>query len=200
MEFFRRADPRPARLGILPGTFNPPTRAHLELAEAALRFVDEALIVMPRRLPHKDYEGVGFEGRLRMLECLTAGRPRYSLAATGRGLFIDIARECRSAYGAGVRLHLVCGRDAAERAMNWNYGQPGAFEEQLREFEMLVASRSGTFVIPDRFRERIHSLELPAESDAISATDVRDRIRRGQPWEHLVPGEIAPLVRELYGG
>ena len=34
---------------------------------------------------------------------------------------------------------------------------------------------------------------------AISAPEVRARIRRGEPWEHLVPREIAPLVRKIYG-
>ena len=55
IEFFRRAEGRPRRLGILPGTFNPPTRAHVALAEAALGEVDEALFVLPRSFPHKEY-------------------------------------------------------------------------------------------------------------------------------------------------
>ena len=200
MEFFRRADVRPSRLGILPGAFNPPTRAHLELAAASLARVDELLFVMPRRLPHKTYEGVDFADRVRMLELSTAGRPRYSLAATDRGLFVDIARECRSAYGAELHLKFVCGRDAAERALNWDYGRPGAFADQLKEFELLVASRKGAFAIPEDLRGRIGHLEVSGECDEVSATEVRERIRRGEPWEHLVPEEIVPLVRELYGG
>src|ERR1035441_4869907 len=34
MEFLRRSKDRPYRLGVLPGTFNPVTVAHLALAEA----------------------------------------------------------------------------------------------------------------------------------------------------------------------
>ena len=55
MEFFRRAAGRPNRLGILPGTFNPVTVAHLALAHAALRHVDEVVFVLPRVFPHKNY-------------------------------------------------------------------------------------------------------------------------------------------------
>src|ERR1022692_592838 len=36
MEFLSRRRAKPDRLGILPGSFNPPTLAHLALAEAAL--------------------------------------------------------------------------------------------------------------------------------------------------------------------
>ena len=200
MEFFRRAERRPRSLGVLPGTYNPPTRAHLALAAAALEQVDEVLFVMPRLLPHKGYEGVTLADRLRMLELATAGGSRYSLASTDRGLFIDIARECRSAYAPGVRIRLVCGRDAAERALNWDYGRDGAFTEQLNEFEMLVAARRGVCVVPKGLGEFIRHLEMPGEWDEVSATDVRERITDGAPWEHLVPAQIVTLVRELYRG
>jgi nicotinate-nucleotide adenylyltransferase len=199
MEFFRRPAAGPHRLGILSGTFNPPTRAHLALAEGALDVVDGVLFVMPRVLPHKSYEGVGFTDRLRMLEAATDGQPRFSLAATERGLFIEIARECRAALGPGVSLAFLCGRDAAERAMNWDYGRPGAFLEMLQEFELLVAARKGSLEIPQEAANRIHALPIAAEYDDVSATEVRRRIRSGQPWEHLVAERIVPLVRELYG-
>ena len=199
MEFFRRSAVDAHRLGILSGTFNPPTRAHLALGDAALEVVDEVLFVLPRVLPHKSYEGVGFDGRLRMLERATAGQPRFSLAATERGLFIDIARECRAALGPGVALAFVCGRDAAERAVHWDYGRPGAFLEMLQEFELLVAARKGFLQIPEWAASRIHPLHVAAEYDDVSATEVRRRIRNAEPWEHLVPEEIVPLVRELYG-
>ena len=198
MEFFRRVELRPQSLGVLAGTYNPPTRAHMALAAAALEQTDEVLLVMPRRLPHKVYEGVGLADRLRMLDLATAGLPRYSLASTGRGLFVEIARECRSAYGPAVQISLVCGRDAAERALNWDYGRPGAFLDQLQEFEMLVASRRGAVQIPEEMQGRIRHLEMPGDWDDISATEVRERIRRGEPWEHLVPEKVVPLARELY--
>ena len=88
MEFFRESGGRPAKLGILSGTFHPPTRAHLGLARAGLELVDEVLFVLPRRFPHKRYEGAGFSDRLRMLLAATAGEPRFSVAATGGCLFI----------------------------------------------------------------------------------------------------------------
>ena len=198
MEFFRRPAADSHKLGILSGTFNPPTRAHLALADAALELVDGVLFVMPRVLPHKSYEGVSFDARLRLLQDATAGRPRFWVAASERGLFIDIARECRAALGPGVELAFVCGRDAAERALNWDYGRPGAFLDMLQQFQLLVASRKGSFQIPEQMASRIQLLRVDAACDDVSATEVRRRIRNAEPWEHLVPEGIIPAVRELY--
>jgi nicotinate-nucleotide adenylyltransferase len=198
MEFFRRAAGSPRRLGVLAGTFNPPTRAHIALARAALAAVDEVLFVLPRVLPHKGWEGARFEDRLRMLEAAIGAEPRFSIAASEKGLFIEIARECRAAYGRGVELYFICGRDAAERIVNWDYGRPGAILEQLREYQLLVAPRQGDYEPPPEMRGCIHPLAVAADYDAVSATEVRRRIGSGEPWEHLVPDAIISLAREIY--
>ena len=95
LEFVKGPRKAIARLGVLPGTFNPPTRAHLALAHAALDHCDEILFVLPRALPHKDYAGVGFQDRLRLLERAVSEHPQFEAAASGGGLFLEIAAECR---------------------------------------------------------------------------------------------------------
>jgi nicotinate-nucleotide adenylyltransferase len=198
MDFFRRAAGNPLSLGVFPGTFNPPTRAHLALARAALRRVEEVVFVLPRRFPHKTFERASFEDRLRLLDAALEAEPRFSTAATAGGLFIEIARECREAYGAGAELYFLCGRDAAERIVNWDYGRPGIIAEQLSEYRLLVAPRQGAYEPPVNLRDRIHPLAADSSLDEISATDVRARIRRGEPWEHLVPPPTVEIVREIY--
>jgi len=198
MEFFRRAEGRPGKLGILAGTFNPPTRAHLALARAGLAVIEEVLFVLPRVFPHKDYEGATFDDRLRMLEAALAGEPRCSIGSSRRGLFIDIARECRDAYGECAELFFLCGRDAAERILNWDYGRPGAILDQLRKYQLLVAPRRGSYEAPAEMKGRVHALPMAQDYDELSATEVRERIRRGEAWEHLVPERIVSLVREIY--
>jgi len=196
--FYRRAPGVPARLGILAGTFNPPTRAHLALARAALERVDEVLFALPRRFPHKSYEGASFEDRVRMLEAALQGQDRCSIASTEGGLFIEIARECRSAYPPDTELFFICGRDAAERILKWDYGRPGAIHEQLQEFQLLVAPRGGAWQPPPELAHRIHPLSLEGDYEEVSATEVRRRIRAGEPWRHLAPEAIAGMVEEIY--
>ncbi|HET9321716.1 MAG TPA: hypothetical protein VFO27_18135 [Bryobacteraceae bacterium] len=198
LEFFRRAAGTPRSLGVLPAAFNPPTRAHLALARAALETVDEVLFVLPRQFPHKPYEGASFDQRLEMLLAATAGEPQYSIAASERGLFVDIAEECHEAYGREIRLLFICGRDAAERIVGWDYGEPGAFERMMDRFELLVAARDGTYQPPAGILDRMHLLEVAENISFISATGVRERLNSGESWEHLVPAEIVPMIRQIY--
>jgi len=199
LEFFRRAEAHPKALGVLPAAFNPPTRAHLALARAALATAGEVLFVLPREFPHKPYEGATFDQRAAMLLAATSAEPRFSIAASRGGLFAEIAEECREAYGEDVRLLFICGRDAAERIVTWDYGEPEAFERMIARFELLVAPRAGCYQPPAGIEDRIHLLKLTEDISLISATEVRARLRRGEPWEHLVPTEIVPLVRAIYG-
>jgi nicotinate (nicotinamide) nucleotide adenylyltransferase len=199
MEFFRRAAGRPRRLGIFPGAFNPPTRAHLALAEAALDRLDEVVFVLPRVFPHKPYEGAPFTERVKMLERAAAGAARYSIAAAERGLFIEIARECRRDYGESAALAILCGRDAAERIVTWDYGGAGTIEQMLDEFELLVAARGCEYAPPAHLASRISVLPISAEFSEVSASEVRRRAARGEPWEHLVPPQVVDDVRRLWG-
>ena len=199
LEFFRRAAGKPQTLGVLPAGFNPPTRAHLALAEAALGVVDEVLFVLPREFPHKSYEDTTFAQRMEMLLAATSGEARYSVASSEGGLFLEIAGECRDAYGEKTALAFICGRDAAERILNWDYGRTDAVRQMLQDFQMLVAPRAGDFQPPGEAQGRIQPLAVDGDISTISATEVRERVRQGLPWEHMVPAEIVSMVGKIYG-
>jgi len=192
MKFYRRAAGTPYLLGMLPGTFNPVTVAHMALAEAGLRMVEEVLLVLPRVLPHKTWTGVSFDDRLALLLAAVRDQERISVASTERGLFVEIAEECREAYGTDTRLSFLCGADAAERIANWDYGDPEAFARMREQFDLLVADRGGKFSLPHR------TLPLHPEHMQVSATEVRERIAHGDQWEHLVPEAVRDDVRRLY--
>src|ERR1035441_1093408 len=97
MEFFWRSARKPCRLGVFPGTFNPVTVAHMALAEGALAVVDEVVFILPRQFPHKTFCGASFEQRVELLGMALGGERRYSVATSERGLFAEIAAECRQA-------------------------------------------------------------------------------------------------------
>jgi nicotinate-nucleotide adenylyltransferase len=198
MQFYRRHSASPKRLGILPGAFNPPTVAHLALARAALKSVDEVLFVVPQVLPHKSFSGASLSERIDLVLQAVGDDLPHSVAIANGGLYMDIVRECRTAYGDGPELWCLCGRDAAERIAGWDYGVPGAFERMLDEFGLLVAARSGEYSAPESLRHRIRTLELNGTYDHVSATEVRERIARGEPWEHLVPERITAQVRRIF--
>jgi nicotinic acid mononucleotide adenylyltransferase len=194
MRFFRRAGGPPSSLAILPGTFNPVTVAHLALGDAARKVTDEVLFVLPQVLPHKAWEGAPFEKRVELLLAAIEGEAGYSVASSDQGLFVEIAEECRTVYGQEPTLSFICGADAAERIATWDYGDPDAFARMMCQFDLLVAERGARFSLPHR------PLVLEGNHAHVSATEVRGRIARGEPWEHLVPVAIRDEVRRIYGG
>ena len=142
------------RIGVLAGAFNPVTRAHLALADAAAKILDEVVFVVPRAYPHKEFHGAALEDRIEMLK-LAGSRHRVE-TATG-GLFIEIARALRQ---PDTEIFFICGKDAAERVVDWDYGEAGAIEKMLEEFSLLVAERGGIYEPPAHLRHRVHHLKL----------------------------------------
>ena len=198
MDFVRKSPGHPTRLGILPGTFNPITVAHVGLARAALSCCQEVLVVLPRVFPHKDYSGASLEERLELIDAALGDSAEFSIAVAKAGLFVQIAAECREAYGPAVRFSFLCGRDAAERIVGWDYGNSVEFSSMLQKFDLLVASRNGEYTPPAELAWAIQPLDLETGLDHVSASEVRHRLARGDPWEHLVPASIRPQVRRIY--
>ena len=186
----------PGSLVIVPGAFNPPTRAHVILARAAMAAADAVLFTVPSTLPHKEFTGASLEQRLAMLARITASDHRLGTAVAAGGLYADIAHEARESF-PGARISLLCGRDAAERIVNWPYDQPEVLERMLSECELLVASRYGAYEPPEHLRARVRGLSTP-NLDEFSSTRLREMLAAGEDWSPLAPEEIVDLIEEIY--
>jgi nicotinate-nucleotide adenylyltransferase len=198
LEFFSPAPVNPTRVALFPGAWNPPTVAHLEIANAARKHAGEVVWVLPRALPHKDFEGAPFDSRREILEILARQEPGFSVAVSAGGLYYEIADEAREFFGPEPEIALVCGRDAAERVASWDYGACGVFDDLLRRYRLLVASRTGDYEPAEHHKGRVVRLPLESSLDEVSSSEVRRRIARGEDWRPLVPPALAELVRRLY--
>lgn len=198
LEFLHRVAGDPARVVLFPGTWNPPTVAHVEIGRAAAREFGEVIWILPRALPHKDFEGAGFEVRCAMIQALARAYPGFSAALSEGGLYTEIAAEAREYFGPKTEIALVLGRDAAERIANWDYGRAGVFDDLVRRHKLLVAARQGEYVPAGHHAERIERLPMAASWDEVSSSELRRRIAAGEPWRHLAPPVIAEMVVNLY--
>ena len=187
------------RVGVLPSAFNPPTIAHVALADAAREVagLDQIAFALPKRLPHKDYTDASFDERLEMLLALTATRQEWACVVTDGGLFIEMAREVKALSGPNVEALLLCGRDAAERIVGWDYQEAPPIEDQLREFGMVVAARGERYRPPNRLADRFTSASLPDECAEVSSSSVRAEVARGEDWRAFVPPAVADIVVKL---
>jgi hypothetical protein len=113
MELLRRGAGGARGVALLAGAWNPPTRAHVALAEAAREFAPEVLLTLPGVLPHKEFEEPGFDTRLGWLLQLAAGREWLGVAAGGSGLLWSWRGGCgrpiqawnrSSSFAAATRL------------------------------------------------------------------------------------------------
>jgi nicotinate-nucleotide adenylyltransferase len=198
LEFLYRAPRNPARIALFPGTWNPPTIAHVDIARMARNHADEVIWILPRAFPHKGFEGAGFEARRDMLETLARQRAGFSAAVSDGGLYAEIAAEARDYFGPRPEIALVLGRDAAERIASWDYGAPGVFDEFLQRHRLLVAARSGEYEPASHHLDLISTLPMESSWDDVSSSEVRRRIASGEDWRALVPPAIAGIVEHLY--
>ncbi len=194
-----------SRLAVLSGTFNPPTRAHLALAERALEelAVAEVLFVLPEIPPHKRQLEASLEDRATMLVLAIGGHAKFSAAVATDGLFADIYEAVAPHYPAATRVFFLTGRDAAERILlHWPYPDPQkALAKMFGRFEFAVAERHGRFRTPvnsvaAQYGPRIHSLSMPSGYEAVSASLARQRVARGERIDDLVPQEVSSYIAE----
>jgi nicotinate (nicotinamide) nucleotide adenylyltransferase len=183
---------------LFPGTWNPPTIAHLEIARAAREHADEVIWVLPRVFPHKGFDGAGFDERCRMIQVLTRQEPGFSAAVAGKGLYVEIAEEAAETLGPDTRIRFVLGRDAAERIAAWDYGQPGVFDRFVERHALLVAARDGEYEPAACHRKFISILPMKSFWNEVSSTEIRRRISQGENWSHLAPPGIESTIREIY--
>ena len=212
MEFVRRA---PRGLASLPGvllclsaSFNPLTVAHVRLIEEAERLVpsDEVLLVLARANVDKAVEGFGLGRRLAILARFVESRPSYSVAAVSHGRFVDKAQAILPHYPPGTRPVFIVGLDTLVRLFDPKYyaDRDVALASMFATCEFIAANRAPeppeaveSFlarpeVMP--YASRIQVVRLPEDLAAVSATQVRARLARGEPVAHLVPPETHPLV------
>jgi nicotinate-nucleotide adenylyltransferase len=181
---------------VLAGTYNPPTYAHLALAREAAARADEVLLVLPESLPHKQFDGVGLAQRLHLLHTLAADEG-FSVGSTAGGLYLEMAEACAAAF-PHAEIALVCGRDAAERILGWDYAEQGVLERLFALATLWVFARQGTITPPEPYASAIQCFPFEDELQALSATEVRRRIAAGEDWRHWVPISLHADVERLY--
>lgn len=197
LRWIRRArQTPPQRLAVLAGTYNPPTVAHVALAREAAARADEVLLVLPEALPHKRFEGVPQPDRLAMMEILAA-QENFSVGCTPGGLFLEIAEACATSFPTS-EIALVCGKDAAERILSWNYSEEAVLERLFRLAKLWVFARQGTLAVPSHYADAIECFDFDEHLQALSATEVRQRIASGKDWRPLVPASLQEVVERLY--
>ncbi len=178
------------------GAFDPPHRAHLALARAAVRQLGlDRLHVLPTGDAwHKARTLSPAEDRLAMARLAFAGLPAVQvddreLRRTGATYSVDTLRELQAEHPQ-AQLHLLMGEDQAADFTRWH-----AWQEIARLAVLCVAGRGAGEGVA-RLRAlpgaRVEALQLPPMPE--SATEIRARLASGQDVTELVGPAVASYI------
>ncbi|PWI43060.1 nicotinic acid mononucleotide adenylyltransferase [Streptomyces sp. ICBB 8177] len=195
------AGPVKRRLGVMGGTFDPVHHGHLVAASevASLFHLDEVVFVPTGQPWQKEHQRVSpAEDRYLMTVIATASNPQFSVSRTdidrgGRTYTLDTLRDLRAQYG-DVDLFFITGADALSQIFSWRDA-----EELFSMAHFIGVTRPGHTLsdpgIPDG---GVSLVEIPAL--AISSSDCRQRVARGEPVWYLVPDGVVRYInkRKLY--
>lgn len=193
------------RIGLMGGTFDPIHYGHLVTAEGArVEFGLERVWFVPSGWPpHKSAMDVTpAEHRYLMTVLATLSNPyfevsRLDIDRPGPSYTVDTVEQARHGLPPDAELYFITGADAILEILTWK--QP---ERLLERCHLIAATRPGYDLerlesalgeLFRRFRHRIAVVQVPGLS--ISSSDIRQRVRRGQPIRYLVP---EPVVDYIY--
>jgi nicotinate-nucleotide adenylyltransferase len=214
-------------IGLFGGTFDPIHLGHLRAAAEVRRRarLDRILFIPSFLPPHKKSGAVASASdRLRMVELACRGRKGIEASpveveAGEKSYSILTLRKLR-ALSPAARLFFILGVDAFLDIGTWR-----EYQRVLQECFFIVMGRPGfeldraRDVLNGKLRDSIGPLVtregaggplpprtriflLPIRALDISSTAIRERIRRGETLDGLVPGAVDAYIREhqLYRG
>ena len=190
------------RLGVLGGTFDPVHLGHLILGEVARQEIAlDRVIFVPAGQPWRKSgrEISAGADRLQMLRLATAGNAAFEVSALEIDRpgpsYTEVTLEALLGENPGAELFFILGRDALTDFPHWH--DP----ERIAELATLaVAERDDTPLGGEGEADlsglhvRLCRLHMPRVG--ITATAVRENVRKGLSIRYLVPDAVAAYIEE----
>jgi|WetSurMetagenome_2_1015567.scaffolds.fasta_scaffold157900_2 nicotinate-nucleotide adenylyltransferase len=193
------------KIGVIGGTFDPVHLGHLAVADEAMRQVGLAeMIFVPAGHPYFKAAAriSSAEHRIKMLELAIANMPHYKISLLeiqrpGPSYAVETIAKMKSQFKTEDEIFFIMGWDSLLTLPRWE--QP---EWLISLCKIIAAPRPG-FSKPDinliekdlpGISQRTIVMEKPQVD--ISATEIRERVRRGLPIEDMVPPLVARYIKE----
>ncbi len=185
------------------GTFDPIHHGHLVTAEVSRwAFHLDEVVFVPTGQPwmKANREVSPPEHRYLMTVIATSSNPRFWVSRVeierhGPTYTVDTLQELRRTAEDDIELFFITGADAMLEILNWK--DP---EDVLSLAHFIAATRPGYDIArfeaeaPTR-HPNVSVLDVPAL--AISSSDVRRRVREGEPIRYLVPESVETYITKF---
>jgi nicotinate-nucleotide adenylyltransferase len=184
------------------GTFDPTHHGHLLTAEEARwQFELDEVVFVPTGRPwmKENREVSPAEDRYLMVVIATSANPRFSVSRLeiereGPTYTVDTLRSLRDQHAEDVELFFITGADAMLEIFQWK--DP---EEAFALAHFIAATRPGYDLAAfERGAPTEHPkvTVMPIPALAISSSDIRERVRKGQPIRYLVPEGVQTYIEK----
>lgn len=185
------------RIGIMGGTFNPIHYGHLVTAEVVRdRFkLDRVIFVPSYRTPYKGRRDLASSfHRYKMVKLAIEKNGYFSISDIeikrgGKSYTRDTMKEFKKRFGKETKLFFITGADAIAQMPKWKKAK-----ELPTLCEFIAASRPGFRLkrLPAQYQKHTHLVEVPAL--AISSTDIRKRLKKGETIKYLLPEKVERYI------
>jgi nicotinate-nucleotide adenylyltransferase len=184
------------------GTFDPIHHGHLVAASEVQAWFDlDEVVFVPTGEPWQKHgrDVAPAEDRYLMTVIATASNPRFSVSRVeidrpGPTYTIDTLRALRTTRGPDVDLYFITGADALAQILSWHDAA-----ELFEVAHFVGCTRPGhDLSMTGLPTDAVTLVEVPAL--AISSTECRARVARGEPVWYLVPDGVVQYInkRTLY--
>lgn len=201
------------RMGVLGGTFDPPHLGHLILAQEAHQALGLAQVLfVPAGEPWRKAgrELSPREHRLGMTRLAVTGNPLFAVSTIeadrpGPSYTAETLAELRAQFGPQAEFFFIMGADSLADFPHWH--------DPLRILELArlavaerpaLADAGSEEGLPEELAQALRRcvVWLPMPLVAISASAVRERVRRGLSIRYWVPEAVEEYIRRhgLYDG
>lgn len=192
------------RIGVFGGTFDPPHLAHLILAEEA-RYqlaLERVLWVLTPESPLKPNDRITpVEQRLDMLEAALIENPAFEVSRVDLDrppphYAFETLKVLKGSFSKGELVYLM-GGDSLRDLPKWEQPQAlvdnchtlGVMRRQGDEIDMASLEDE----IPD-LRTKVRWIDAPILE--ISGTQIRDRIKHGEPVRYFLAPAVYQIIRD----
>lgn len=183
-----------SKVGIFGGTFDPIHLGHLITAQSVREIRDlEKIIFIPAFIsPHKsDVKTSSAEDRLSMIKLAVEEIPFFDYSEIeirkgGVSFTVDTLRNLKNAYD---ELEFIIGYDNIFTFHSWK--DP---DEIMKLAKIIVLKRKSSH--PPQFEDKYYHQAVFVETRGIeiSATDLRERVKKGLPINFLVPPKVLEYI------
>lgn len=186
------------KIGLFGGTFDPIHNGHLKIAGIVQRQLglNKVIFIPAGILPHKAQSQTTAKDRLALVKLVLQGKKKftgsnYETKKKSPSYSIETVRYLKRKLGKEAEFFFIIGADAFNELHTWHQWQ-----ELLRLCKFVVINRPGYAIKLPSENQGNKIIILPITDIHISATDIRQQIKRNKNVGKLIPRSVYTYIKK----